>query len=122
MEQLKNYLKLVSEAAPNTPFLYYHFPRMTNVNSKLIIMIVLNPYVKYNTSKNALDFFFSTYGEFLESLNDEISTFVGIKFTSSDLDEGAQAFRANNKKYVVFVGNDQVYNHLLKNIILRIEK
>ncbi|PBC30397.1 N-acetylneuraminate lyase [Apis cerana cerana] len=84
MEQLKNYLKLVSEAAPNTPFLYYHFPRMTNVNIHM--------------------------GEFLESLNDEISTFVGIKFTSSDLDEGAQAFRANNKKYVVFVGNDQLIN------------
>ncbi|KAG9432537.1 N-acetylneuraminate lyase [Apis mellifera carnica] len=84
MEQLKNYLKLVSEAAPNTPFLYYHFPRMTNVNIHM--------------------------GEFLESLNDEIPTFVGIKFTSSDLDEGAQAFRANNKKYVVFLGNDQLIN------------
>ncbi|XP_012343211.1 N-acetylneuraminate lyase-like [Apis florea] len=84
MEQLKNYLKLISEAAPNTPLLYYHFPRMTNVNIHM--------------------------GQFLESLNDEISTFVGIKFTSSDLDEGTQAFRANNKKYVVFLGNDQLVN------------
>lgn len=64
-------------------------------------------------SKNALEFFFLVHmGEFLESLNDEIPTFVGIKFTSSDLDEGAQAFRANNKKYVVFLGNDQVCNYL----------
>lgn len=51
MEQLKNYLKLISEAAPNTPLLYYHFPRMTNVNSKLIITIVLNLYVKCNTMR-----------------------------------------------------------------------
>lgn len=121
MEQLKNYLKLVSEAAPNTPFLYYHFPRMTNVNSKLIIMIVLNPYVKCNISRNALEFFFLVHmGQFLESLNDEISTFVGIKFTSSDLDEGTQAFRANNKKYVVFLGNDQVCIIYLQENILRI--
>lgn len=123
MEQLKNYLKLISEAAPNTPLLYYHFPRMTNVNSKLIITIVLNLYVKCNASKNALEFFLVHMGQFLESLNDEISTFVGIKFTSSDLDEGTQAFRANNKKYVVFLGNDQVcIIYFQGNIVLRIRR
>lgn len=62
-------------------------------------------------------------GQFLESLNDEISTFVGIKFTSSDLDEGIQAFRANNKKYVVFLGNDQVcIIYFQGNIVLRIRR
>ena len=30
--QLVKYLKMVSEAAPSTPLIYYHFPTMTNVN------------------------------------------------------------------------------------------
>lgn len=47
-------------------------------------------------------------GEFLESIDDEIPSFVGIKFTSANLEEGAQALRAKNKKYVIFLGNDQV--------------
>lgn len=48
-------------------------------------------------------------GQCLQSLvGDEIPTFVGIKFTSPKLDEGAQAFRVNNNKYAVFLGNDQL--------------
>lgn len=48
-------------------------------------------------------------GDFLESINDEIPTFVGIKFTSANLDEGAQAFNANSRKFVIFLGCDNVY-------------
>ncbi|XP_017893357.1 N-acetylneuraminate lyase-like [Ceratina calcarata] len=82
-EELKDYLKLVGSAAPNTPLLYYHFPDMTNVTFHM--------------------------GQCLQSLvGDEIPTFAGIKFTSPKLDEGAQAFRVNNKKYAVFLGNDQL--------------
>ncbi|XP_031834473.1 N-acetylneuraminate lyase [Nomia melanderi] len=80
--QLTEYLKLVSKAAPNTPLLYYHIPMFTNVNVHM--------------------------GEFLESLGEQIPTFVGIKFTSSNLDEGARALNANNKKYVIFLGNDEL--------------
>lgn len=47
-------------------------------------------------------------GHFLESIGDKIPNFVGIKFTSANLDEGAQALHADNKKYVIFLGNDQV--------------
>lgn len=39
-DQLKDYLKLVSSAAPNTPLLYYHIPSLTNVNGKLIITVI----------------------------------------------------------------------------------
>lgn len=35
-EELVEYLKLVGDAAPNTPLLYYHIPAFTNVNSKTI--------------------------------------------------------------------------------------
>jgi len=49
-------------------------------------------------------------GQFLESIDSKIPSFVGIKFTSDNLEEGAQALHANNKKYVIFLGNDQVKN------------
>lgn len=53
-------------------------------------------------------FFIVHMGQFLESINDKIPSFVGIKFTSANLEEGAQALHANNMKYVIFLGNDQV--------------
>ncbi|KAK0182343.1 hypothetical protein PV327_000492 [Microctonus hyperodae] len=82
IKQLKNYLKIVGEAAPNTPLLYYHIPWLTNVNIHM--------------------------GDFLKSINDEIKTFVGIKFTSANLDEGAQAFNADSRKFVIFLGCDNI--------------
>ncbi|XP_014468637.1 PREDICTED: N-acetylneuraminate lyase-like isoform X2 [Dinoponera quadriceps] len=82
--QLIEYLEIIGQAAPNTPLLYYHVPMFTNVNIHM--------------------------GQFLESIGDKIPTFVGIKFTSAKLDEGAQALHADNKKYVIFLGNDQLMN------------
>ncbi|XP_078036828.1 N-acetylneuraminate lyase B [Augochlora pura] len=82
--QLTEYLEMVSKAAPNTPLLYYHIPMFTNVHIHM--------------------------GQLLESLGDRIPTFVGIKFTSSNLDECIQACNAANKKYTVLLGNDQLVN------------
>ncbi|CAL7943933.1 unnamed protein product [Xylocopa violacea] len=83
-DDLRDYLKMVSSAAPNTPLLYYNFPRMSNVNLHM--------------------------GQFLQFLGDEIPNFVGIKFSSPNLEEAAQALRANNNKFVTFLGNDQLIN------------
>lgn len=47
-------------------------------------------------------------GEFLREINDKIPNFVGIKFTSQILEEGLEAVRAHNKKFVVFLGADTV--------------
>lgn len=47
-------------------------------------------------------------GQFLELIDCKIPSFVGIKFTSANLEEGAQALHANNQKYVIFLGNDKV--------------
>ncbi|XP_015590365.1 N-acetylneuraminate lyase [Cephus cinctus] len=82
-EQLVEYLTLVGAAAPKTPLLYYHFPMYTNVNIHM--------------------------GQFLESLGDKIPSFVGIKFTSTNLEEGTQAVHADNNKYVIFLGSDQIF-------------
>lgn len=82
-QELIEYLEKVGKAAPKTPLLYYHIPMLTNVNIHM--------------------------GQFLESIGSEIPSFVGIKFTSGNLEEGAQALYAN-KKYVIFLGNDQLVN------------
>ncbi|XP_072761333.1 N-acetylneuraminate lyase isoform X2 [Anoplolepis gracilipes] len=83
-QQLIEYLESIGKAAPNTPLLYYHIPMLTNVNIHM--------------------------GQFLDLIGQKIPSFVGIKFTSSNLDEGAQALHANNKEYVIFLGNDQLLN------------
>ncbi|XP_032681586.1 N-acetylneuraminate lyase-like [Odontomachus brunneus] len=82
--QLVEYLEIVGQAAPNTPLLYYHIPMFSDVNIHM--------------------------GQFLDSIGNKIPTFVGIKFTSANLDEGAQALYADNKKYVIFFGNDKIIN------------
>ncbi|CAH0551873.1 unnamed protein product [Brassicogethes aeneus] len=80
VEELANYLKLVGEAAPNTPLLYYHIPAWTNVNIHM--------------------------GKFLNFVPNKIPTFSGIKFTSVNLEEGMEAVRANNRSFAVFLGAD----------------
>ncbi|XP_012225268.1 N-acetylneuraminate lyase-like [Linepithema humile] len=83
-QELIEYLEIIGKAAPKTPLLYYHIPMLTNVNIHM--------------------------GQFLESIGDKIPSFVGIKFTSTNLEEGAQALHADNQKYVVFLGNDHTIN------------
>ncbi|XP_012064546.1 PREDICTED: N-acetylneuraminate lyase-like [Atta cephalotes] len=81
-KELIEYLEIVGRAAPKTPLLYYHIPMLTNVNIHM--------------------------GQFLESIGDKIPSFVGIKFTSNNLEEGAHALHADNGKFVIFLGNDQL--------------
>jgi hypothetical protein len=49
-------------------------------------------------------------GKFLESIDEKIPTFCGIKFTSNDLEEGFQALQANNH-LTVFLGSDTVIHN-----------
>lgn len=80
--QLLNYLKLVSEAAPNTPLLYYHIPMFSNVTLHM--------------------------GKFLNEIKNEVPTFCGIKFTSNALDEGVDALKANDGCFEIFLGSDKL--------------
>ncbi|KAF7997416.1 hypothetical protein HCN44_005987 [Aphidius gifuensis] len=81
-KQLIDYLKIVGNAAPKTPLLYYHIPMFTKVNIPM--------------------------GQFLEQIGDAVPTFVGIKYTSPNLEEGGAALRANNGKFTIFLGSDQI--------------
>lgn len=81
-KQLIEYLKIVGNAAPKTPLLYYHIPMFTGVNIPM--------------------------GQFLDQIEDDVPTFVGIKYTSPNLEEGGTALRANNGKFTIFLGSDQI--------------
>uniref|UniRef100_A0A0C9QWW1 N-acetylneuraminate lyase n=2 Tax=Fopius arisanus TaxID=64838 RepID=A0A0C9QWW1_9HYME len=47
-------------------------------------------------------------GKFLESIGNRIPSFVGIKFTSTNLAEGSQALHADGGKFIIFLGSDQI--------------
>ena len=109
-EDLINYLKTVSNAAPNTPLLYYHIPMFTTVNSKYIKLILLSYITKLKiTELSKKKYCFIVHmGNFLETIGEKVPTFAGIKFTSNNLEEGALALKADNGRFAVFLGNDQV--------------
>lgn len=46
--------------------------------------------------------------EFLNKASGQIPTFVGIKFTSNNLEEGAACLKANNGCFAIFLGADTV--------------
>ncbi|KAF7283997.1 hypothetical protein GWI33_022814 [Rhynchophorus ferrugineus] len=79
-QQLIDYLKNISQAAPNTPLLYYHIPAWTTVDINM--------------------------EQFLNQSVGQIPTFHGIKYTSNDLAEGYNALKAAGGRYAVFLGAD----------------
>lgn len=47
-------------------------------------------------------------GNFLNEIPGKIPTFVGIKFTDKNMEQGFRAIKANEGKFSVFLGCDQV--------------
>ncbi|XP_065338081.1 N-acetylneuraminate lyase-like [Cloeon dipterum] len=88
VEQLVQYLALVSAAAPNTPLFYYHLPGFTGVNLSMSSLL----------EKCAAE--------------GKVPTFAGLKFTSSDLQELAKCVqvikRYSDKNFRVFLGCDDL--------------
>ncbi|XP_067002877.2 N-acetylneuraminate lyase [Anabrus simplex] len=82
IEDLVNYLHLVSKSAPKTPLLYYHLPGYTGVNLDM--------------------------AKFLNAAAAEIPTFCGAKFTHTDLQEGARCLEAAGGNLSLFLGCDQI--------------
>lgn len=77
-QELIDYLKLVSEAAPNTPLLYYHNPGQTRIDINM--------------------------EQFSNLSVGQIPTLQGIKYTANDLSEGYNALKAANGRYAIFLG------------------
>ncbi|KAM3960481.1 uncharacterized protein ACR2FA_005389 [Aphomia sociella] len=82
VEELVSYVEMVAKAAPSLPILYYHIPKNTNLPFKM--------------------------PEFIKAATARIPNFKGIKFTSYDLMEGAQALRAARPDQEVFLGPDSL--------------
>jgi len=78
-EELVKYLKEISEFCPNTPLLYYHIPWMSGVNLNI--------------------------PRFLNLAEKEIKNFVGLKYTSGDLDQGSACLKPGRS---VFLGADTI--------------
>lgn len=80
-ESLLEYCRLVAEAAPKTPFYYYHIPSFTGV-----------------------DFIMT---EFMNGMIKNVPTFRGIKFSHTDYMDLHQCFLKENAKYNILFGCDQ---------------
>lgn len=81
VNDLLDYLKSVSEAAPDTPLLYYHIPGFTGIDIDV--------------------------KEMLEKA-DVVPTLVGLKFTDNDLSVGASCLVVGSGKHPVFLGSDTI--------------
>ncbi|XP_022198088.2 N-acetylneuraminate lyase B isoform X2 [Nilaparvata lugens] len=77
---LANYLKFISNAAPNTPLLYYHIPCYTSVYIDMV--------------------------DFTNKAIELVPTFAGVKYTHNNLQEANQLLQMGNH-LSVFVGNEQ---------------
>ncbi|GAB0099291.1 N-acetylneuraminate lyase [Sergentomyia squamirostris] len=78
-KDLVKYLSSVAKHCPNTPLLYYHIPSFSGVDLSM--------------------------PKFLDLAEREISTFVGIKYTSGDLAQGSACLRENR---FIYLGADTI--------------
>jgi N-acetylneuraminate lyase len=77
-----DFCRHIAEAAPKTPFYYYHIPDLTGVCFRMAEFIVL--------------------------ARDTIPTFRGIKFTHSDLMDYGLTMAAADDRYDVLFGRDEI--------------
>ncbi|CAG9839927.1 unnamed protein product [Diabrotica balteata] len=80
---LIRYIKIISEYTEKIPILYHHYPKYTQL---------------YNIDMTA----------FLLDITGEVEQFVGVIYTTNDLQDGLTALTLNPDKYVVFMGTDEV--------------
>jgi len=74
------YLSEAAKVAPDTPFMYYHFPGQTGINVRIT--------------------------EFLKEAHDKIPNLIGVKFTSTDFQDAMTASLLFKEKYDIIVGTD----------------
>lgn len=53
-------------------------------------------------------YFLVDMGEFLNEIAGKVPNFVGIKYTDKNMEQGFRAIKANEGKFSVFLGCDQV--------------
>ena len=81
VDDLVNFVAAVAEAAPGTPFYYYHIPSMTGVNLDMV--------------------------HFLAAASGRIPNLVGIKFTHENLMEFLACARLEGGRFDMVYGRDE---------------
>ncbi|CAN7983624.1 unnamed protein product, partial [Ixodes hexagonus] len=76
------YFAQVSQAAPNTPIVYYHIPTFTGVNVKL--------------------------SEFLPAVSKAVPALCGAKYSCSELSDLAGFMRTDKKHFKIFFGYEEM--------------
>ncbi|XP_018578106.1 N-acetylneuraminate lyase isoform X2 [Anoplophora glabripennis] len=79
---LIRYIKIVSDYTEKVPILYHHYPKYTQINIDM--------------------------SSFLLDITGEIDSFVGLIYSTNDLQESLSALTLNPEKFVVFMGTDEV--------------
>ena len=82
VDDLVAYCAHIAEAAPNTPFYYYHIPIKTGLSFKAV--------------------------DVLKAASAQIPTFAGIKFTHEDLMDFRQCIAYQDGKYEMLFGRDEI--------------
>ncbi|XP_030762524.1 N-acetylneuraminate lyase-like isoform X2 [Sitophilus oryzae] len=78
---LIRYIKTVSHNTGSMPVLYHHYPKYTNLNIDM--------------------------KKFLLDITGEVDTFVGLIYTTGDLQETVSVMELNPEKFIVFMGTDE---------------
>lgn len=73
--------KKIAEAAPNTPYYYYHIPVRSGVNLNMV--------------------------DFLKEAGEQIETFSGIKYTSNNIWEQMKCLSEQNGRFDILHGHDE---------------
>jgi len=84
-DDLIDCLEVMANAAPKTPFYYYHIPSLTRMELDILT--------------------------FLEKCIERIPTFTGIKYTHEDLIEFAQCVDQFGDRLKIFFGRDEMLLH-----------
>ncbi|RZC32597.1 N-acetylneuraminate lyase A, partial [Asbolus verrucosus] len=78
---LIKYLKLISEFTKNVPILYHHNPKFTHVEINVV--------------------------SFLLDIIGEVDSFVGLIYSTNDIQQSTAAMTINREKFTVFMGTDE---------------
>lgn len=81
LENLVEYLKDLSQAAPSLPLYYYHIPSLSGVNLCM--------------------------EHLLDAVGDKIPSFRGMKFSAPDLHDYGRCLTHSDGKYDMLYGNDE---------------
>lgn len=81
------------------PILYHHYPKYTKLDGTYVLIVLPSSYLKS---------FSVDMKRFLLDITGEVDTFVGLIYSTGDLQETVSVMELNPEKFIVFMGTDEV--------------